>query len=98
MHRHIIQKICVGETLHDLPITNFIADMIARMEDSRPEFNAANFCLYKEWGNLMVAVGTAEDDEVVRCLDGYNYAYQVKQVMDAVTEAGFFKTGVLANV
>ena len=46
----------------------------------------------------MVAVRTAEDDEVVRCLDGYNYAYQVKQVMDAVTEAGFFKTGVLANV
>ncbi|MCF0203754.1 MAG: hypothetical protein HUK12_00325 [Muribaculaceae bacterium] len=93
----IIPKICVGETLHDLAITNFIADMIARMEDSRPEFNAANFCLYKEWGNLMVGVRTAEY-EVTRCLEGYNYAYQVKQVMDAVTEAGFFKTGVLANV
>ena len=95
-HSIIIQKICVGETLHNLPITNFIDDMISRMEDSFPEFNAANFCIYKEWGNLMVSVRTAENDEVECCIDGYNYAYQVKQVMDTVTEAGLFKRiGVL---
>lgn len=82
----IIPKICADETLHDLPITNFIADMIARMEDSRSEFNAANFRVYKECGNLMVSVRNVQ-----RCLEGYNYAYQVKQVMDAVAEAGFFE-------
>lgn len=81
----IIPKICADETLHDLPITNFIADMIARM-DGRNDFAPTNFRIYKECGNLMVSVCNVQ-----RCLEGYNYAYQVKQVMDAATEAGFFE-------
>lgn len=82
----IIPKICTDETLHDLAITNFIAGMIARMEGLHSEFNPANFRLYKKCGNLLVSVCNVQ-----RCLEGYNYAYQVKQVMDAVTEAGFFE-------
>lgn len=80
----IIPKICADESLYELPITAFIADMIARM-DGRSDFAPANFRIYKECGNLMVSVAGN-----VRCLEGGNYAYQVKLVMDAVTDAGYF--------
>lgn len=81
----IIPKICADESLHELPITAFVADMIARM-DGRSDFAPTNFRIYKECGNLMVSVAG-----IPRCLEGHNYAYQVKLVMDAVTEARFFE-------
>lgn len=35
------------------------------------------------------SIGT-KDDRVTTCLQGYNYAYQVKRVMDAIQCRGYF--------
>ena len=81
----ILARICPDERLHNLPITRFVADMQSHMNrDYYPDPN--RFLIYKYGANLTVSVSG-----VVRCIEGYNYPYQVKLVMDAITEAGFFK-------
>lgn len=81
----ILAEICPDKGLHNLPIARFVADMQSHMDsDYYPD--PKRFRIYKDGANLTASVSGA-----AHCIEGYNYPYQVKLVMDAITEAGFFK-------
>lgn len=81
----ILAEICPDKGLRHLPIAHFVAGIQCHM-NSVYYPDPKRFRIYKDGANLTVSVsGTAH------CIEGYNYPYQVKLVMDAITEAGFFK-------
>ena len=80
-----LTKIAPAEDLRELPIAIFLADLITRMN-----WNPDQFKLFRECRNLCIEVKTGPTGGVVNCLQGYNYAYQVKLVMDSIQAAGLF--------
>jgi hypothetical protein len=64
-------------------ITVFVADLIREMG-----WNPDNF-QFKKNPHLYIHVKYGDRSTMV-CLEGYCYAYQVKLVMDAVAELGYF--------
>lgn len=73
----------VGGIYTPPPITVFVADLIREME-----WNPDNF-KFKKNPHLSIHVKYGDSITMV-CLEGYCYAYQVKLVMDALTETGYF--------
>jgi hypothetical protein len=81
-----LAKIAPAEDLRELPIAIFLADLITRMN-----WNPAQFKLLRDCGNLWIEIKTGPTDVGVgNILQGYNYAYQVKLVMDSIQSAGLF--------
>lgn len=80
-----LAKIAPAEDLRELPIAIFLADLITRMN-----WNPDQFQLLRECGNLCIEVKATPTEGVGNCLQGYNYAYQVKLVMDSIQAAGLF--------
>ena len=80
-----LAKIAPAEDLRELPIAIFLADLITRMN-----WNPDQFQLLRECGNLCIEVKVTPTEGVGNCLQGYNYAYQVKLVMDSIQAAGLF--------
>lgn len=80
-----LAKIAPAEDIRELPIAIFLADLITRMN-----WNPDQFLLLRECGNLCIEVKTGPNSGQGQCLQGYNYAYQVKLVMDSIQAAGLF--------
>lgn len=80
-----LAKIAPAEDIRELPIAIFLADLITRMN-----WNPDQFQLLRECGNLCIEIKTTPGSGQGQCLQGYNYAYQVKLVMDSIQAAGLF--------
>ena len=81
-----LAKIAPDEDLRELPIAIFLADLTTRMN-----WDPDQFQLLRECGNLYIEVKTGGTRlRTENCLQGYNYAYQVKLVMDSIQAAGLF--------
>ena len=72
-----LAKIAPTEDIRELPIAIFLADLIARMNWDPDQFH-----LFRECDNLYIEIKARL--RVVSCLQDYNYAYQVKLVIDAL--------------
>ena len=68
-----------------LPIVVFVADMIARMN-----WNPEQFQFSRSGPNLCIEVNKGTPKNCGAILTGYNYAYQVKLVMDSIQASGLF--------
>lgn len=80
-----LAKIAPAEDIRELPIAIFLADLITRMN-----WNPDQFKLLRDCGNLCIEVKTGPTGGVGNCLQGYNYAYQIKLVMDSIQASGLF--------
>lgn len=80
-----LAKIAPAEDLRELPIAIFIADLITRMN-----WDPAQFRLFRECGNLYIEIKSGLRGRAAICLQDYNYAYQVKLVMNSIQASGLF--------
>jgi hypothetical protein len=65
-----------------VPIASTIGKIIARSR-----WNPEGFSMSLDHGSIMFKAGNAGEVN----LSGYNFAYQVKLCLDAITEAGYFE-------
>lgn len=83
----IANRITASTCNAEQPIIMFAADLIMSAEEGR-RYNVPVIRFYND--PYLMAHVTNGDKATEVCVGGYNYAYQVKLVMDALAEVGFF--------
>ena len=86
----ITNKIVARNCDSNQPIILFAADMLFTINNGKADGVAGPSISFYNDPYLFVSVEYGAKTKEV-CLGGYNYPYQVKMLMDAIAEVGYFE-------